>query len=77
MTNAPSGSYSFWLACFYILVALIVASIGLCVYVAVCFKRGSFPYVWPVKCAHPLETPTPQNSLLCLTHHDNTRSRQT
>ena len=24
MTNAPSGSYSFWLACFYILVALIV-----------------------------------------------------
>ena len=49
MTNEPTGSYSFWLAFFYILVFLMAASLGLCVYVAICFKSGSFPYVWPVK----------------------------
>ena len=46
----------FYLAFFYILVCLMCASVGLCVYVAICFKSGSFPYVWPVKCVRPLRS---------------------
>ena len=42
-----------WLAFFYMMVSIMCFSIALCVYVAICFKSGSFPYVWPVKVRQP------------------------
>lgn len=38
-----------WLIFFYLLAAILCISLGLCLFVASCFKRGSFPAVWPVK----------------------------
>ena len=49
MTNAPQGVYSFFLTWFYLLVFTLTSSIALCVYVAICFRSGNFPFVWPVK----------------------------
>ena len=48
-TCRPSLRRAVWLGVFYSLVALLSASAALCVFVAICFKRGSFPYVWPVR----------------------------
>ena len=32
--------------------ALLVVNIGLCVWVAWCFKEQKFPVVWPIKVGH-------------------------
>ncbi|KAG2435422.1 hypothetical protein HYH02_011922 [Chlamydomonas schloesseri] len=42
-------SYSAYLALLYSAVALLVVNIGLCVWVAWCFKEQKFPVVWPIK----------------------------
>ncbi|PNW87839.1 hypothetical protein CHLRE_01g003950v5 [Chlamydomonas reinhardtii] len=42
-------SYSAYLALLYAAVALLVMNIGLCVWVAWCFKEQKFPVVWPIK----------------------------
>ena len=61
MTSPPAGAYSFWLGWFYLLVFVLCSSLALCVYVAICFRNGHFPFVWPVRC-HPRikQTPVPQ-----------------
>jgi len=41
--------YGFFLACFYVLVFMLIGSVGLCVFVGLCFKNNTFPYVWPIK----------------------------
>lgn len=46
---ATAASPQLWLVFFYLLSAVLMVSLGLCVFVASCFKSGSFPVVWPVK----------------------------
>ena len=36
---------------FYVLVAVLFISAGLCVWVGWCFKNDSFPFLWPIKVA--------------------------
>lgn len=47
--TSPPPAPQLWLVFFYLLAAVLVISLGLCVFVASCFKSGSFPVVWPVK----------------------------
>ncbi|KAG2423145.1 hypothetical protein HXX76_015530 [Chlamydomonas incerta] len=46
LTHLGYGAY---LALLYAAVALLVVNIGLCVWVAWCFKEQKFPVVWPIK----------------------------
>ncbi|KAG2423146.1 hypothetical protein HXX76_015531 [Chlamydomonas incerta] len=46
LTHLGYGGY---LALLYMAVALLVVNIGLCVWVAWCFKEQKFPVVWPIK----------------------------
>jgi hypothetical protein len=34
---------------FYLLTALLLFSVVICIWVAYCFKKDNFPYLWPVK----------------------------
>lgn len=34
---------------FYLLSAMLYLTVGICVWVAWCFKNDSFPYLWPIK----------------------------
>ena len=49
LPSPPFQSYSAYLALLYAAVALLVMNIGLCVWVAWCFKEQKFPVVWPIK----------------------------
>lgn len=40
---------SFYQVIFYILCGMLYLSVGICVWVAWCFKNDSFPYLWPIK----------------------------
>ncbi|GLI61040.1 hypothetical protein VaNZ11_003192 [Volvox africanus] len=41
--------YGAYLAVLYAMVALLMGNVGLCVWVAWCFKEHKFPVVWPIK----------------------------
>ncbi|GIL68039.1 hypothetical protein Vafri_21326 [Volvox africanus] len=41
--------YGAYLAVLYSMVALLMGNVGLCVWVAWCFKEHKFPVVWPIK----------------------------
>jgi hypothetical protein len=43
--------YRFYLIVFYVLVATLFTSTGICVWVGWCFKNDSFPFLWPIKVA--------------------------
>jgi len=43
--------YRFYLIIFYILVATLFTSAGICIWVGWCFKNDSFPFLWPIKVA--------------------------
>jgi hypothetical protein len=43
--------YTFYLIVFYILVATLFISVGICIWVGWCFKNDSFPFLWPIKVA--------------------------
>ena len=43
--------YRFYLIVFYILVAVLFTSTGICIWVGWCFKNDSFPFLWPIKVA--------------------------
>ena len=43
--------YRAYLGVFYVLVATLFLSTGICVWVGWCFKNDSFPFLWPIKVA--------------------------
>jgi hypothetical protein len=43
--------YRFYLIVFYVLVATLFISTGICIWVGWCFKNDSFPFLWPIKVA--------------------------
>lgn len=43
--------YTFYLAIFYILVAVLFLSVAICVWVGWCFMNDNFPFLWPIKVA--------------------------
>jgi hypothetical protein len=49
-TPRPQG-YRFYLIVFYVLVATLFVSTGICTWVGWCFKNDSFPFLWPIKVA--------------------------
>ena len=46
----PKG-YTFYLSVFYTLVALLLVSTAICVWVGWCFSHDSFPFLWPIRVA--------------------------
>ena len=47
----PPQGYRFYLIVFYVLVATLFTSTGICIWVGWCFKNDSFPFLWPIKVA--------------------------
>jgi hypothetical protein len=43
--------YTFYLAIFYILVAILFISVAICIWVGWCFMNDNFPFLWPIKVA--------------------------
>jgi hypothetical protein len=43
--------YRFYLIVFYVLVATLFVSTGICIWVGWCFMNDSFPFLWPIKVA--------------------------
>lgn len=49
-TRALQG-YTFYLIIFYMLVAVLYASVVICIWVGWCFMNDNFPFLWPIKVA--------------------------
>ncbi|KAG2487286.1 hypothetical protein HYH03_014127 [Edaphochlamys debaryana] len=43
------AGYKFYLVVFYILSGMLYLTVGICVWVAWCFKNDSFAFLWPIK----------------------------
>lgn len=49
--NWHMQGYTFYLAIFYILVAILFISVAICIWVGWCFMNDNFPFLWPIKVA--------------------------
>lgn len=49
MACAAVQGYGAYLAVLYAMVALLMGNVGLCIWVAWCFKEQKFPVIWPIK----------------------------